>query len=43
MIDLAWENVASDLLADIYVAAAPDDREIMAADIDRLHRELRHA
>jgi hypothetical protein len=41
MIDLAWEDTAADILADIYVAATPSDREIMAGDIEHLHRELR--
>ena len=41
MIDLSWDDKASDLLADIYVAANPEDREIIAKNIERLHRELR--
>jgi hypothetical protein len=41
MIDLAWEDKASDLLADIYVAVSPEERELIAQEIERLHRELR--
>jgi plasmid stabilization system protein ParE len=41
MIDLAWEDKASDMLADIYVAVGPQERELVALEIQRLHRQLR--
>jgi hypothetical protein len=36
-----WQESARDELADIWVEATPDERELIASIIERLERELR--
>ena len=41
MFALTWSNTALDALADIYVAAEPDERARMAAALEALNVRLR--
>jgi hypothetical protein len=38
---LEWQEVARDELADIYVAATPDERERIVAEVERIERDLK--
>jgi hypothetical protein len=40
MIPVDWDERTRDRLADIYVAATPHEREIIAIEIERLERAL---
>ena len=40
MIRLEWVDAARDEWADIYVAAMPADREVMATEMDRILRAM---
>ena len=38
---LEWEERAYDELADIYVVATPDEREVIVAEVERIERDLK--
>ena len=41
MIPVDWDESTRNAFADIYVAATPEEREVMVREIERLERELR--
>lgn len=41
MIPVNWDETTRDRLADIYVAATPEEREIIANEVERLERQLK--
>ena len=41
MIPVEWDDSTRDRLADLYVATTPEEREIIAREVERLERDLR--
>ena len=41
MIPVEWDKSTRDRLADLYVGATPEEREVIATEVERLERELK--